>query len=71
MSAPVFHIVVGRVTCPDAADLYSRVLGRPVCLGDPEYRVMEDIDKPGYSADFPTREMAIMFAYEERRLRNG
>lgn len=50
--------VPGGVTDPDAAQIYSHNEGRPVQLGDTEFRVMDDVNSPGWSADFASLESA-------------
>lgn len=57
-------IDLGQVTCEDAAEVHSARLGRPVEVGHPEFLVMDDLENPGGSADFPTFEMAREYAPE-------
>lgn len=51
-------IVKGEVTDADVADIFSGLIDTEVSVGDPEYRVMDDVDNPSFSIDFPTLEMA-------------
>lgn len=51
-------IVKGEVTDDDVAKIFSGLIDAEVSVGDPEYRVMDDVDNPSFSIDFPTLEMA-------------
>jgi len=52
-------IDVGLVTDQDVADIYSEQMNRTVYLGDPEFRVMDDLHNPGYSSDYPALRFAL------------
>ena len=58
MTREVRYLVVGTITDEEAAMCYG-----PACrVGDPEWRLLDHFDRPGSSADFPTREAAIGYA---------
>lgn len=52
------YIIVGKVTNQEVADLFSAIEGRAVEVGDTEYRVVDDVANPGYSADYASLEAA-------------
>jgi hypothetical protein len=55
-------IIKAEVTDADVAALYSEMMGRTVRVGDAEYRVLDDLDAPSTSADFPSLAMAMAHA---------
>ena len=50
--------VPGGVTDSDAAKIYSESEGRKINVGETEFRVMDDVGNPGWSADFASLESA-------------
>lgn len=55
---PELHVVVGKVTDPDVA------AGWGVEVGAPEYRLVDDVERPGWSYDFPSEQEARDWADE-------
>jgi len=49
-------LVQGEITCPDVAATWGRN------LGDVEFRLLDDPENPGSSADFPSRKSAMDWA---------
>ena len=52
------YLDLGKVTNQEAADVYSEMLDRPVRVGSPEYRVMDDLENPSVSYDYPSLMLA-------------
>lgn len=46
------YILIGCVTCPDVADVYTSIEGRRIRVGDPEFRVVADLADYSDSEDF-------------------
>ena len=53
------YLAIGKVTCPDVADLFG---GK---IGDPEYRLLDHPENPGSSADFASRSDAMAWASDK------
>jgi hypothetical protein len=51
-------IIKADVTDVEVAAIYSKMLNSPVAIGDVEYRVMDDVDNPSFSYDYPSLKMA-------------
>lgn len=58
------YLVTGIVTDPDAAQIFTEHEGREVKMGDTEWRLIDDLEQPGSSADFASKESALAFARE-------
>lgn len=52
------YITKGKVSNQEIADIYSKMLGRKVSVGDDEYCVRDNLNNPSYSADYPTLALA-------------
>ena len=49
-------LVQGEITCPEVAEQWGRN------IGDAEFRLLDHPEKPGSSADFPSRKSAMDWA---------
>lgn len=58
------YLVKGKVTDADTAQIFTEQEGYEVKVGDTEWRLIDDLEQPGSSADFASKESALAYAKE-------